>query len=314
MRILAISIFTIGILGGAVCLPSASAVTTTFSELEAVDQDGNSSFEGGPIEMTGIVINNPYDMLSGADEWQVFIQSVNPNDIGGAALYMVRAFTYSNPPQIYSNEVWGSEIERLMVDSGTDGQSLAYGDLVTVTSDVAGMFYKGKFNINEQHMTDSAYDFDITVLSRGGTPVATPLSLSQVKSADNTQFLFDSTRATGAEHYQGTLVHLDNLFLDPASVSLWNNNATVVVKQGDLSMDLKLGLDENLSPESMDVASLTSNPFSITAIFDQDSYNAKSGYRLWLTNASQMTVPEPGSCCLLLLAALSALLVRRKLT
>jgi hypothetical protein len=122
-------------------------------------------------------------------------------------------------------------------------------------------------------------------------------------------YIFDSTRATGNEHYQGSLVHLDNLLLtDPQD---WGLGNTVLVSQGSLTFPMQVGLDPGLS--SLDPNSLASNPFSVTAILDQEGGNYKAGYSLWLTGASNLsTVPEPSSLVLLVTAGVAALAFGRR--
>ena len=158
-------------------------------------------------------------------------------------------------------------------------------------------------------MTDPAYDFYITVNSRGTTAAATTIELSDLKDVSD-DYIFDLTRETGCEHYQGSLVHLDNLLLSSSSVSSWETDGTVVVAQGDLTFYMKLGLDMALS--SVDASSLTTNPFSVTAILDQESSDYKAGYRLWLTSASMLTVPEPGTLLLFVIGSLTALMMWRR--
>jgi hypothetical protein len=158
-------------------------------------------------------------------------------------------------------------------------------------------------------MKSSAYDFSITILQRGTTPTAASLQLSDLKDASN-NFIFDATRQTGCEHYQGSLVHLDNLLLtNPAN---WALGGTVVVKQGDLTFSMLLGLDSALA--AINPSDLQSNPFSVTAILDQEDTSAPftGGYRLWLTNAGDLTVvPEPDTLALLATGVLAGLMLWR---
>jgi hypothetical protein len=187
---------------------------------------------------------------------------------------------------------------------------LQYGDVVLVQANAPGLFYAGKLNVNEQHSTDPAKDFSITILQRGTTPTAAQIALSDLKNASD-DFLFDATRATGCERYQGGLVHLDGLTLvDPAD---WGLGKTVTVRQGVLTFPMQLGLDPALA--LVDAAALNATPFSATAILDQEDGSSPytGGYSLWLTSASGlMVVPEPGSLISLTLAALTASLIWRR--
>ncbi len=293
-----------------------AAGATTFSEFLAIDGEGNSAYSGeAPVVLTGVVINNPYDMLDGTTQWQVFIQSLNLSDYGGAALYMGKIRPW-NGTTIYEEGPWADELERLMY-SGTDGLALGYGDVITVTANAPGQFYNGKYNINEKHSSATANDFTITVLQRGTMPKAADITLAALKD-DNDDFIFDSTRGSGCEQYQGTLVHLGGLTLENASewtAAIASNydeedgllSATVLQTIGDknYSFEMVLGLDDALA--DVDASLLTTTPFSVTAILDQESSNYKSGYRLWLTDADLLTIPEPGTLAMLAAGLVSLL-------
>ena len=289
---------------------------TLHSELQAVFDDGTSAWSGQSgdnVSLIGIVINNPWDMLNyrgsaAQPQWQVFIQSVAPNDFGGTALYMRKNIPW-NSSQNYDALGWYEEMERVNYP-GSATAPLQRGDLIRVDARAPGLFFAGKFNINEQHSKDAANNFDLTILERGLTPQASLIDLTYLKDASD-QFIFDETRATGCEHYQGSLVHLDNLSLvdDP---SKWVLDGTVMVRQGDLTMPLRLGLH----PELLTIAPTADSLFSITAILDQETPGGgpfTGGYRLWLTNAGDFSVvPEPSTLVLALLGgALLYPVVRR---
>ena len=196
---------------------------------------------------------------------------------------------------------------------------LQYGDVVLVQANAPGLFYEGKFNINTRTQHDPANDFSITILQRGTTPPVADISLAALKDAGN-NFIFDPTRATGCEHYQGSLVHLDNLTLvDPAD---WALGGTVTVRTGNLTFPMQIGLDPALA--SINPLALETTPFGATGILDQEDDGGPAdpgtyktvdgytgGYSLWVTNASELTpVPEPGSLALLAAAAVIGLLLR----
>jgi hypothetical protein len=277
-------------------------VSIAHSTLQGVYSDGTPTYLPSPtplsepITVRGMVINNPGDMLNystaASPQWQVFFQATEPGDFGGTALYMRKSTPWLG--QNYTDGEWASEMTRLNFPGGVTSP-LQRGDMIEVTAKAPGMFYGGKYNINEKHLTDAAYDFSIAILSRGNPLVAAAISLADLKLPDNS-FQFDQTRATGNEHYQGSLVHLDNLLLDSGT---WALNGTVMVRQGDLTFPMLLGLDPGL---------LSANPgtssFSLTAILDQEDSAAPytNNYRLWLTNASDLSsVPEPSSFLLLAL-------------
>ncbi len=297
------------------CAWAVTFAPTMHSEFQAVYDDGTaawpSSGSAGPIQMTGVVINNPWDMLdygnsAGQPQWQVMIQAVDAGDFGGSTLYMRKHIPWDSG-QDYTDGEWTDEMLRVNYpgDPSQSQPALRYGDVIQVQALAPGLFYEGKYNINEQHQKSSGYDFSITILSRNATPAAANISLSTLKDASD-NFIFDETRQTGDERYQGSLVRIDNLkLLDPAD---WSLGGTVMVEQGGLTFPMLLGLDPALA--SINVSDLQTIPFSVTAILDQEDSAAPftNGYRLWLTSASNLAVPEPGSLALAVVAALVGLL------
>ncbi len=329
----------VGLWGGAVglgwpVLPEAAGqityTPTKHSEYQMVNSDGTSAWPPGglqpyPVEMIGLVINNPWDMLyynltgspslpypphppappNDVPQWQVFFQAVDPydfpgvipnpgpyaNDFGGTAMYMRKNHPW-NPNIYYTDDEWISEMQRLNYPNYQGSpvtEPLRRGDLIKVEAKAPGLFFRGKRNINEQHQVDPAYDFYITILARDVPLAAANITLADLKNPDDT-FKFDQTRQTGCERYQGSLVHLDNLLLlDPQN---WALNGTVTVKQTvgqmDLTFPLKLGIDPALA--AINASLLATTPFSLTAILDQEDAQSPytDSYRLWLTSVSDL--------------------------
>lgn len=215
----------------------------THARLQAVHQDGTSAWTGSfPFRLRGVLLNNPEDLLdpqpaflpwnNGAHagqlggQWEVFLQAVDPGDRGGTACWMGQ--NYGNLPWLrnsdlsYSNRAWVSEILRLEHDPET-GHRFRAGDLVEVTVNQS-LFYAGKRNINEGHSIDPQYDFSLTLLSAGyGLPEPEWVPLSELVHPDDgnpetSEEIFDPTRATGCEHWQGMRVRIPGLQMatDPA--------------------------------------------------------------------------------------------------
>lgn len=286
----------------------ADFISISHSQYQAVQDDGTAAWPSGggqpyAIELIGVVLNNPWDMLDYSlsteqPEWQVFIQAVDPNDFGGTALYMRQKIPW-NPSQDYTNDEWTAEMSRINYpDSVTE--PLRRGDRIKVQALAPGLFYNGKYNINEQHQKDPSKNFYITILQRNVPLSAASITLADLKDAGN-NFIFDQTRQTGCEHYQGSLVHLDGLLLvDPEH---WTLDGTVTVRQGNLTVPMKLGTDPGLA--AINASLLATTPFSATAILDQEDSTSPytGGYRLWLTNAADLgapleVIPEPSSVVL----------------
>ena len=334
-----------GTVGLASAVPQAAGqityTPTKHSVYQAVNSDGTAAWPSGgqpyPIQMIGVVINNPWDMLyynlstppqlpnpphppapqGSVPQWQVFFQAVDPyqfpglisdpelyaNDFGGTAMYMRKAHPM-NPNIYYTDDQWLAEMQRLNYPNYQGSpvtEPLRRGDLVLVQANAPGLFFRGKYNINEQHSTDPAKDFYITILQRNVPLSAAQITLADLKDSNN-NFIFDQSRATGCERYQGSLVHLDGLLL--VNPQNWALDGTVTVKQGNLTFPLKLGIDPALA--AINAALLATTPFSLTAILDQEDSGSPytDNYRLWLTSASDLgaafaMVPEPASLALL---------------
>lgn len=293
----------------------SSLPITSHGQVQGVTGTGDPTFSTGnfPIRVRGIVLNNPSDMLDstanflpwndGANifrfggEWQIYVQSVDPADHAGTAVYMGQ--NYGNLPFIadsfasYSNSAWNDEVQRVSL-----GGTLHAGDLVEIRGR-AGLPFGGKFNINEAHSTLPAQDFDVVLLQAGlGLPTPEIITLSDVIGANNVA-LFDSTRATGAEHYQARLVDLRNVsIVDPSS---WGaNQELTVTDESGRTLTLKLGLNP-----LFDQLAAPTGPINIVGIFDQESFDNVSGYRLWVMDPAGITatVPEAGSLLLSLAGA-----------
>ena len=308
--------------------------TTLHNQYQAVTSTGASAWTTtGQIVMTGVVINDASDMLdysSASPQWQVYFQATqdaktDDGDFGGTAMYLRRYHPGSGADLFpdASSPTWLEEMTRLNypvydVTGSLVTEPLRRGDLIQVTANAPGMFYNGKKNINTMHKgpassyeddeTYADYLFSIVILQRDVELTASKIALSDLKDVDD-DYIFDASRATGCEHYQGSLVHLENLLLDdPGKCAL---DGTVTVSDGDLTFPMKLGIDSDLL--SIDFASLATTRFSVTAILDQESSDLMAGYRLWLTNAGDLTVvPEPATVLLVLVGMLALLPWRRR--
>lgn len=217
----------------------------THWNLQAVDASGVSSWSGAfPISVTGVLLTDPDEMLDStpnfvlytgsADlfrmggQWQMVVQAALPGDRLGTFLWMGQ--NYGNHPArrgtefSYSNEAWAAEVARLNHDPAT-GRAFRKGDLVMVTAN-RSLFRGGKRNLNEAHDIDPAADFSMTlVVANYGLPapeVLSPASVLRPCDGDpaTREDIFDATRATGGEHWQGMRVRVTGLTL--VTTNGWN--------------------------------------------------------------------------------------------
>lgn len=223
------------------------AAGETHSNLQAVTSTGASAWTGSfPYTIRGVLLCDPGEMLDssphflpwdgGANqfrmggEWQITFQAVEPGDRGGTTCWMGQNYGnmpfHHNSELSYTNEAWVSEILRLNFDPATLHRFRA-GDLIEVTARQS-LFYGGKRNINEGHDIDPASNFDLRLLTADyGLPAPETVTLADLMQPGGDPnvpaswpAVFDQTRATGGEHYQGMRVRINNLAL--VTTNGWN--------------------------------------------------------------------------------------------
>ena len=282
--------------------------TETHANLQAVDSMGVSTWSGAyPFTIRGVILNNPEDMLdftwdSDAEsqsrmgaQWQLFFQAVDSGDRGGTALWMGQNYSSLGPwipaGNFYTEEAWSNEMYRLNYDINLLHHFRA-GDLVEVTANMA-VFYGGKLNINEAHRIDPANDFYISLVTANyGLPTPERLTLSDLVSSGTTE-IFDETRQTGGEHYQGMRVQLDSIRLategygsDGWGKTDWANRLCTVMDGEGRFFTLRMPLtDLGPAPEGW---------FSAIGILNQESgsgEDGRMGYELFV----QQVIPEAGT-------------------
>lgn len=268
---------------------------TTHEAYQAVDANGGGTFPTyDPVRMQGVILNRPQDMLDGTPgsnpfmggQWQIQVQAWEAGDFGGTMLWMgqnIGKISGTHPSGSYTDAEWLAEVDRLNHDPAT-GRAFRPGDIVEVRARAPGLFFNGKTNINEQHDNHPLSDFDVVLLAAWqGLPEPATVVLSAVKDATPgpafDTFLFDSTRASGAEHYQGSAIRIENVaFVDATA---WGPDATLTITDGTLTLPVKLGRNEGFTQHPA-----PAGPFDIVGIFDQEdgvtTDGWKAGYRLWV--------------------------------
>lgn len=219
-------------------LSALAAAPETHRNLQAVQPDGTSAWTGSlPITLRGVLLNDPEECLdatpgfvpwddgAGAGrmggEWQIFLQAADPDDRGGTTCWMGQ--NYGNLPWLhdsaksYPDEAWAAEVQRLSRDP-VHHHRFRKGDLIEVTAR-RSLFYGGKRNLNEAHDLSPEADFTLTLVHADyGLPAPELITLADLVRPDDgdpatREDLFDATRATGGERYQGTRVRLTRVRL-----------------------------------------------------------------------------------------------------
>lgn len=283
----------------------------THSNLQAVTSTGASAWSGTlPFTIRGVLLCDPAEMLDstpsflpwngGANqsrmgaEWQVTFQAVAPGDRGGTTCWMGQ--NYGNQPWIhnsdlsYTNEAWVAEILRLNFDP-VNLHPFRAGDLIEMTVRQA-LFYGGKRNINEGHDIDPACNFDIRLVTADfGLPAPEVITLADVMQPGGIAAtpgtwlpIFDPTRATGGEHWQGMRVRLNNLTLLNTNgwnpTNLWGARLCTVTDGAGGFFSLRHPRDS--------LGAAPTNQFDAIGIFNQESGSGSqgtNGYELFIQQA-----------------------------
>jgi hypothetical protein len=191
----------------------------------------------------------------------------------------------------YPNEAWTAEILRLNFDPATM-HPLRAGDLIQVTARQA-LFYGGKLNINEGHSIDPAYNFDVSlVTSNYGLPAPEVIALAEVKRSDDS-YIFDPTRATGGEHWQGMRVRLNNLTL--LTTNGWNSTNAFDARLCTATDGT--GRTFPLRHPRYHLGAPPAGVFDAVGIFNQESgsgVQGTNGYELFVQQVIPQAVPSLG--------------------
>lgn len=311
-----------------------SVTVIDHGDYQAVNGSGNSTYSGtAPFRLRGVVLNNTEDWLNPTENYsealwnlggesEIFVQAVNLdgtawdpdaatpfNDSGGTAAWIGQCYgnlgfiqepacSYIDQAMEGARPVWYDELDRLGFNRpGTTldvSELVRAGDLVEIRARVNGFNYQGKHNVNEQHSNNPDNDYEVVILQKEyGLPAATRITLGDVKDASDVD-IFDSTRQTGGELYQATLVEILNVRLQDLAV--WGANADpTLLDDTGRSLPLHLGLDG-----AFDTEPAPTGYFNIMGIMDQKDPDNVGGYRLLALDYSGIrTVPEPASVALL---------------
>lgn len=271
----------------------------THWDLQAVNSTGYTAWvESFPFTIQGVILNDPEEMLdpaynpgaagpSSGGQYQVFIQAVAAGDRGGTALYMSQmSFIAGNN---YDEAGWSNEMQRVRFDGS--GRKFRKGDLVEVTARKA-LFFNGKRNINEAHRTLVENNFDVALVRPNTVlPQAEAISLADLKHADDSA-IFDATRATGGEHWQGMRVRIDGIRLATTNgwgQTNWSDRVCTAADGTGRTLPLRMPLTD-LGP-----VPATATWFSATGILNQESTNHMGHYELFVQEIGPELEIRPGA-------------------
>lgn len=274
----------------------AAAQTETHWHLQSVTTNGTSAWAGShPFTLHGVILNDPEEMLDPTfntnavaqgvmgGQWQIFIQAVYTNDRGGTALWMGQ--NYGSLPWIpddvfYDEAAWSNEMQRVNFDGN---HRFRAGDLVEVTARMS-LFFGGKRNVNEAHSTNTANDFSIHLLQAGyGLPDPEVITLADLVTSGTNQ-IFDATRQSGGELYQGMRVRLEGIRFTTNyfgtngwGKTAWGQRRCTVTDGEGRFFTLRMPLK--------DLGPMPDDWFSATGILNQESgsgTDGRSGYELFV--------------------------------
>lgn len=278
------------------------AQSITHSSLQAVTPNGTSAWTPSfPFTIRGVLLCNPDEMLDSTPrfsvnpagmggEWQITLQAIELGDRGGTTCWMGQNYgslAWVGDDLSYTDEAWVGEMLRLNHDPAT-GRPFRAGDLIEITARQS-LFYGGKRNINEGHDIEPEANFDLRLVTADyGLPAPEVITLADVMNAGGEATnraswlsIFDPTRATGGEHYQGMRVQINNLALVTTngwnSTNTWGNRLCTVTDG--------LGRFLTLRHPRYTLGAAPATPFDAIGIFTQESGSGSqgtNGYELFL--------------------------------
>lgn len=283
---------------------AACASAESHSQLQAVTPSGTSAWiPSYPVSLTGVLLTDPGEMLDSTanfqpasagtmgGEWQIVIQSAWPGDRGGTVCWMGQNYALRRPPGddsfSYSNEAWLAELDRVNHDPAS-GHAFRKGDLVTVTAN-GSLFFGGKRNLNEMHRNEPDYDFSISlVASNYGLPNPEVISLASLLRTNDhnpatSEDIFDSTRLSGGEYWQGMRIRINGLRLETTEgwnpAGAWADRRCLATDGEDRLIPLRL--------PRYSLGAAPTNLFDAIGILNQESGSGAQG-----TNGYELFVQE----------------------
>lgn len=225
-------------------------VITPIADINVVDENGNPTFPGlqttERYTIEGIALNDA----------GVFNRKLETGAFGSDFILFVQDQT--GGIQVYSGGWYGGGLANY--------PTVKRGDRVRVTG-MTGHF-GGKTNINERHNPDQR--FEIQVFSQNNQ--VTPLPITDLSEVA----VFDPTRQSGGEYYQGRLVVLKSVSIMEGT---WEHDSVITVadslgNQFPVQLWAASGIADHPQPVGL---------LDITGIFNQEDTEQPftEGYLLW---------------------------------
>ena len=277
---------------------AADVPVQTHTNLQAVASNGSSAtiglVAGVPFVVRGVLTTELDEMLdptasadpSKGGQFQVFVQAVDEGDRGGTALWMIQNYTTGGPFVPPGNDAadgeWEAEMARVMTDEAS-GHRFRKGDFVEVHA-TQTTFYGGKRNITENHRVDPANDFSIRLLqAERGVPRAEVIALADLFTPENT-LLFDATRQSGGEYYQGMRVKINHVRFSRINgwgETVWSNRVGAIRDEYGRELNVRFPLPRYLQNWPLPA---TNQFLTLVGILNQEGSSSDNvgGYELYV--------------------------------
>jgi hypothetical protein len=280
--------FVLSVLLVVVCVSTGWSSVTTNWAIQSVDEYGDGDhpdiLTNDKVTVEGILLNRPDYMLDSTARydagwiggmWQIFIQGELPGDHAGTAIWMGQNYVYAYGTGMYTDLEWRGELHRMSNDPNT-AYTIQPGDKIRVTGLLK--YYGGKTNINERHDTDPDNDVEIELIeANAGLPLPEVVELSELREL-NGDYIFDDTRMSGCEYYQGRLVRVNDVTITNCNDFGPGFKWLVIEDDTGRQFNVRLGRGPGFSEYSCPTGEI-----DVIGIMNQEG-SGTAGYEIWVMN------------------------------